>query len=265
MADAGEKKDKVPYAKYAFYNAYNLSLLAGTAAVAAATGNWMLGVAAAGAEAIWMLFAPDSRLLRKLWFDKRHAELRTADERARLESQIAALPDRDRDRCFALREKKEGIDRLCAENPAFTADLLRGELDKLDQLVASFVDLAVTSNRYVNHLDTIDLDVLERDIRRYSAIVDRAPVEDERRQLALKNLEVLQRRKAKVAEIRQYVGTARSQLDLIENTFQLLADQIVTMRSPTELSGQLDALMDGVEAVRQTTRETDRLLQTIER
>ena len=83
--------------------------------------------------------------------------------------------------------------------------------------------------------------------------------------LALKNLEVLQRRRAKIAEIRKYVGTARAQLDLIENTFQLLADQIVTMRSPQELSGQLDSLLDGVEAVRQTTRETEKLLQAIER
>ncbi len=36
------------------------------------------------------------------------------------------------------------------------------------------------------------------------------------------------------------------------------------MRSPNELSGQLDELLDGVEAVQQTTRETDRLLQAIE-
>ena len=63
----------------------------------------------------------------------------------------------------------------------------------------------------------------------------------------------------------QIISQARGQLELIENTFRLLADQIVTMRSPTELSGQLDELLDGVEAVRQTTRETDRLLQAVER
>ena len=46
-------------------------------------------------------------------------------------------------------------------------------------------------------------------------------------------------------------------MELIENTFGLLADQIVTMRSPRELSGQLDDLADGVEAVKTTARETD--------
>ena len=72
-------------------------------------------------------------------------------------------------------------------------------------------------------------------------------------------------RKEKYGEIRGYLSSARGQMELIENTFRLLADQIVTMSSPTELGGQLDELLDGVEAVRQTTRETDKLLQTIER
>ena len=38
-------------------------------------------------------------------------------------------------------------------------------------------------------------------------------------------------------EIRRYLDLARGQLDLIENSFQLIGDQIVTMQSPQELSG----------------------------
>ena len=261
----GDDKKKVPYTRYAFANAYNLSLLAGAAAVAAVTGNWMVGVAAAGAEALWMLFAPDSRILRRTWFDKRHAEVVAQEEKQKLALALAGLGDRDKERCLALQQKKLEIDRLCEQNPAFTVELLEGELTKLDSLVTSFIDLSTTCHRYLEYLHGVDLDGIERDLRRYAGIVDNASVTDERRPLALKNLDVLQRRKAKISEIRQYVGTARSQLDLIENTFQLLADNIVTMRSPTELSGQLDALMDGVEAVRETSRDAEKLLQAIER
>jgi hypothetical protein len=52
----------------------------------------------------------------------------------------------------------------------------------------------------------------------------------------------------------------RGQLDLIENSFQLIADQIVTMNSPGQLSGQLDELLDGVESIKQTAVDTERLL-----
>src|SRR5260370_1443523 len=163
-----------------------------------------------------------------------------------------------RRRCTSPTEPKR-----VKSNPAFTVELLRAELGKLDALVASFIELSVTCARYRDYLKAIDLDEMERDMRRYQQLAERAS-DPEARTLAQKNLQVLSKRKDKYAEIRSYLGSAWGQLELIENTLELLADQVVTMRSPTELSGQLDELMDGVEAVRQTTRETDHLLQAVE-
>ena len=258
-----EDKPRPPYAKYAFKNPYNYAIMGGFASAALLTGNWWLGLAGAGAEAIWMLFAPDSRLLRKLWFDKRHQEDQDAARKAELDAKFKLLPEPDAMRCLALREKQEQINKLATENPAFTVDLLSGELKKLDDLVLAFLELSVTCARYQEYLGSVDVDEIERDLRRYHQILDKG--EADKRTLAQKNIAVLEKRKEKYAEIRSYLSSARGQLELIENTFRLLADQIVTMRSPTELSGQLDDLLDGVEAVRQTTRETDRLLQAVER
>jgi len=261
---ADPDKPKVPYSKYAFANPYNYAVLGGVASAAVLTGNWWLGLAGAGAEALWMLFAPDSRLLRKTWFDKRHKEEEDARRKLELDAKFKALPDADAMRCLALREKQDQIHRLAEENPSFTVDLLSGELGKLDALVRSFVDLSVTCARYQDYLKSVDLDEIQRDLRRYHQILER-DTDAEKKELARKNLVVLEKRKEKYGEIRGYLSSARGQMELIENTFRLLADQIVTMQSPTELGGQLDELMDGVEAVRQTTRETDKLLQAIER
>jgi hypothetical protein len=263
-----DEKPKRPYARYAFSNPYNYALMGGFASAALLTGNWWLGVAGAGMEALWMLFAPDSRLLRKAWFDKRFADEEQARRRAELDAKFRLLPDPEAMRCLALKEKQDQINALAAENPAFTVDLLSGELKKLDDLVRAFVELSVTCARYQQYLESVDGDEIERDLRRYQQIADSAQdqvAQAERRQLAQKNLAVLHKRKDKYGEIRGYLSSARGSLELIENTFRLLADQIVTMRSPTELTGQLDELLDGVEAVRQTARETDRLLQSVER
>jgi hypothetical protein len=258
-----DDKPRPPYARYAFKNPYNYAVMGGFASAALLTGNWWLGLAGAGMEALWMLFAPDSRLLRKLWFDKRHAEDLSAAKQAELDAKFKLLPEPDAMRCLALREKQEQINKLATENPAFTVDLLSGELQKLDDLVRAFLELSVTCARYQEYLGSVDVDEIERDLRRYHQILDRG--EADKHTLAQKNIAVLEKRKEKYAEIRGYLSSARGQLELIENTFRLLADQIVTMRSPTELSGQLDDLLDGVEAVRQTTRETDKLLQAVER
>jgi len=119
-----DKPKKPPYWKYAFRNPYNYAILGGFASAAVLTGNWWLGLAGAGVEALWMLFAPDSKLLRKVWFDKVFAAEEDARKKAELDKLFKALPETDAMRCLALREKKDQIDKLAQENPAFAAELL---------------------------------------------------------------------------------------------------------------------------------------------
>jgi hypothetical protein len=257
---AEEEKKSPPYARYAFKNAYNLSLLAGVGAMSAITGNVWLAAVGAGVEALWMLFAPDSRLLRRLWFDKVHSQaLSTEEEKSRAEL-LASLPKAESERVRAVFAKREQILRLCEENQAMTGDMLRPELQKLDSLNQSFVDLVSSTRRQEQYLRSVDLDRLESEIR-WNEMTSSDAAEEETRKLAKQNLAILLKRKDKLSEIKQFVTQAQGQMSLIENTFQLLADQIVTMRSPKELSGQLDELIDGVEAVRSTARETDALLE----
>src|SRR4051812_20593988 len=203
MASSDEKA-RPPYARYAFKNPYNYAVMGGFASAALLTGNWFLGLAGAGAEALWMLFAPDSRLLRKLWFDKRHAEVLDAQKKAELDAKFKLLPEADAMRCLTLREKQDQINKLAQENPAFTVDLLTGELQKLDDLVRAFLELSVTCARYQDYLGSVDVDEIERDLRRYHQVLDRG--DGDKRMLAQKNIAVLEKRKDKYAEIRGYLS-----------------------------------------------------------
>lgn len=253
-------RKSVPYRKYAFHNVYNYTLLGGVAAASVLTQNWLLAVVGAGLEILWMVFAPDSPLLQRLWFDKVH-DAKLAEAAAALRNELLAnVSTHDRDRVEALERKRGEILALCAQNPAFTMDLLRGELEKLDQLTASFLDLTALTHRQREYLGAQDMRELEAAIRRYQKLIEHADRE-EVRELAQKNLAVVLKRKEKLSEIHQVVVKALGQMELIENTFELLADQIVTMRSPTELGGQLDDLIDGVEAVKSTALETQGLME----
>ncbi len=255
-------RQSVPYRSYAFHNIYNYTLMAGVGATALLTQNWLLGVVGVGAEILWMVFAPDSAVLQRLWFDKVHdAKLREQAEKERKEI-LDQLPPHERERVIALEQRRASILALCAQNQAFTADLLRTELTKVDQLTASFLELTALTNRQRSYLRTVDFDQLEREIRRYEAQAESAENPDVR-VLAQKNLSILMKRKEKLQEINEVVVKAMAQMELIENTFQLLADQIVTMRSPRELGGQLDELIDGVEAVKSTARETQGLMEAV--
>ncbi len=256
------ERENVPYHRYAFSNVYNYTLLGGVTAAALLTGQWWLLVFGGAAEALWMLFAPDSKSLRRLWFDRVHAERLEEGARKALREKLESLPLAESERVERLGEKREQILRLAKDNKELTAELMRGELAKLEQLVGNFAELAVAAHRYQAYMESVSVKELESELRRQEALV-RQSQDPEARSLAQKNLSILMQRRDKLGELRGFVGRARAQMDLIENSFELLADQIVTMRSPRELDVQLDELLDGVEAVRTTARETEALLEGV--
>lgn len=257
--------DKPPYFKFAFANPYNLSLLVGGLAAAAVLTNPILAVVAAGAEALWLLHAPDSRLLRKLLWDPKFASMLEEARTRERANKIASLDREETSRVQRLIAKNYEISKLASTNPTFTGELLRGELAKASALVDSFIDMAVTCHRYEDYLDHLDVRQLERDRDMWTNRIRQGADRDPQTEIAKKNLAVILKRLDKLREIKKYVTVARGELDLIDNSFQLIADQIVTMQSPHELSGQLDELLSGVEAVRETAIDTEALMATVER
>lgn len=255
--------EKRPYLKFAFQNPYNLSLFVGALAAAGLTLNPVLAIAAVGAEALWLLYAPDNKRLQHLLWDPRFEQIRDAMAEQERATRMAPLEEHVRARVQLLVNRQREIRRLAAQNPSFTGDLLRGELVKTDTLVDAFIDMAVTCARYEQYLTTVDVASVERERVRWEKAIKAQGATDPEIDIAKKNLAILGKRLDKVKEIRRYLDVARGQLDLIENSFQLIGDQIVTMQSPQELSGQLNDLLAGVESIEQSAADTERMLTSL--
>lgn len=253
-----------PYLKMAFKNPYNLALLGGGIAASVLTLNPIPALVALGAEGLWLLHAPDSKTLRRILWDPRFEQIRLSLEAEDRSRRMKDLSPEQRGRVERLADSQQAINRLASENPSFTGDLLRSELMKTHKLVNSFLEMAINVARYERYLDSVDLPNLERERERWRLRSSSEKFPEPERNIAKKNFAVIEKRLEKLREIRSYLGVAKSQLDLIENSFQLIADQIVTMQSPTELSGQLDDLLDGVESIQQTAVDTEKILNTLE-
>lgn len=252
-----------PYLKFAFANPYNMSLFLGGLAAAGLTLNPFLALIVLGLEGLWLLNAPSSKRLQHILWDPRFAKVREELERQEREKRMTNLGADQRARVESLVERQHAIRSLAAQNPSFTAELLNNELVKTTRLVDSFLDMSVTCARYSSYLDSVDMDTLERERRRWETQVRTGKEGDPQTELAKKNFAVLLKRFDKIREIRDYLRLANGQLDLIENSFQLIADQIVTMQSPQELSGQLDELLTGVETIKESVADTEKLLNTL--
>ena len=259
--------EKRSYLKAAFANPYNLSLFVGGLAASALTLNPLLAVIVLGMEVLWVVNAPGSKKLQEWLWDPSFDEQQQAQEQAARAARLECLDEADRERVVSLFARQQEINALAAQNPSFTGELLRTELTKTDRLVEAFMERAMTCGRYEAYLDSIDLRELESDRRRWENIVKSGDSQQDKRDsetaIARKNLAVIMKRFDKMKEIHHYLTLARGQLDLIENSFQLIADQIVTMQSPQELTGQLDELLDGVESIKQTAADTERMLNPL--
>jgi len=239
-----------PYLKAAFANPYNLSLFLGGLVAAGITFSPFLAVIVICLELLWVVFAPGSKLLQRALWDPQFDKERLAQAEAARAARTRNLAEPDRARVEDLIARQQEINNLAAQNPSFTGELLRTELGKTDRLVESFIDMAVTCSRYEQYLESVDIAELDRDRQRWDRAVKKGGLTDDEATIARKNLAIIMKRLEKVQEIHHYLMVARGQLDLIENSFRLIADQIVTMQSPQELSGQLDELLDGVESIK---------------
>ncbi len=255
--------EKRPYLKFAFSNPYNLSLFGGALAAAGLTLNPLLALTAIGLEGLWLLYAPDSKRLRHLLWDPRFEQVREAMLQQERQARMQGLSENDRTRVTELISRQRQIRLLANSNPSFTGELLRAELVKTDRLVDAFIDMATNTARYEQYLSSVDLNALSRERTRWEVNVKAGKEGDPEVEVARKNLAIVLKRIDKLQEIKRYMAVARGQLDLIDNSFQLIADQIVTMQSPQQLSGQLDELLDGVESIRQTAVDTERILNSI--
>ncbi len=257
--------DKPSYFKYALANPYNLTLLGGAIVASVLTLNPLIAIAALGVEGLWLLHGSQSRFMQRMLWDPMYEKEKLEFEQRRRMAQVEKLGKGGQQRVLALIDKEKQIQQLAAQNPSFAGNMLRNEINKTHDLVNSFIDLAVTCSRYENYLASIDVGQLGNMQQHWEKYIETGEGKADAVEIniAKKNLAIIKKRIERVDEIRRYLKIAYGQINLIENSFQLLADQIVTMQSPNELSGQLDELMDGVESIKETAKETEQILRTL--
>ena len=260
MADLPERPS---YFKYAFANAYNLSLLGGALAASAATGDWAIAAIAGGVEALWLAIGADTAPFRR-WVDRQHRARLLEAARARRRERILALPDQhDRERAIDLIAAHREMGAELERNQNWSGELVRGEFDRLESLLDAWVDLAEAADRFEGYVSRLDLNRLVKDLQAQQKLAAAADGDPESRALAKKNVELLDQRVRTLQQMRVLVQRTRGQMGVIENTFRLLRDQIASLKVPQDIHGQIDEIVTNVDAVRSVLAEGDQSFREV--
>lgn len=249
---------KISYIKEALKEPINIGglLLSGAAAAYSATTGFLEPtLVLAGAlilEGAYLATVPASNIYRRI-VDRRSRHLLDDHRRKQRLEMIKQFDPREREAVEYLSWMKNQIAsnykkfaRLSEEPP---------QIRELETTWEAFVDLLDEYRRRKNHLKTINRQAVENQLRTAERTMQFA--ESATRPLHEKNVDILRRRLQTFDDIERSVKRVEAQLQMIENFFGLVNDQVVTMPTPELIqSMDFDSLLSSIEMTKEILQQT---------
>ncbi|HKQ75043.1 MAG TPA: hypothetical protein VJ810_15210 [Blastocatellia bacterium] len=249
---------KISYFKEALKEPINIGgllLAAAAAAYSGATDFLEPTLVLAGAlvmEGVYLATVPASIFYRRI-VDRRSRHLLEEHRRKQRLEMIKTFDPREREAVDYLSWMKNQIGsnfkkfaRLSEEPP---------QLRELESTWEAFVDLLDEYRRRKNHLRTINRQTVENQLRQAERTAQFSDAST--RPLHEKNVDILRRRLQTFDDIERSVKRVEAQLQMIENFFGLVNDQVVTMPTPEHiLSLDFDTLLSSIEMTKEILQQT---------
>jgi hypothetical protein len=245
------------YIKEALKEPVNIGglLVAGLGAVYAFTMGidpaWVLG-AALVAEGGYLAMLPGSSFYRRLVDRRSRGQLHEVRKKERLEM-IKTFDPREREAVEYLSWMKNQIASNFKKFARLNEEPL--QLRELEATWEAFVDLLDEYRRRKSHLRSINRQAVENQLRQAERSWQVA--DDATKPLHEKNVEILRRRLQTFDDIERSVKRVEAQLQMIENFFGLVNDQVVTMPTPEHIMAlDFDSLLSSIEITKDILQQT---------
>ena len=253
MADLAKYRQDIEkfnssYAKAAIKEPVNFWGLAGFLVAAAYTGSVIPLLIALVFEAIYLVVVPMMPSYRQM-VNRREKERLLAAHIAGREKLIKSFTPREREAVEYLRWVATKIQE---DYKKFTgARELPTNLTGLDHRWEDFVDLLDVYRRRKQHLKSINRTAVHNQLSQAFRAMESATDEKTKR-IQQTNVEILKRRVASFDEIERSVKLVEGQLQSIENFFEYLKGEIVTISTPEKFSlPDFEQLSDSIAMTKQ--------------
>jgi hypothetical protein len=260
-----KKLSKWRYYKEAFWEKLNLT---GIAIVA--LGVFLGGEAAfpilfigAGLEILYLGIVPSTKKYQKI-VNRREEKEETEKLEVEKKKMLSSLSTEQQLRFKRLERTKDKLLSSSKEIGEEKFELIYEDLRKLDYLLYSFLNLSVICQKYRRHLKFSNRKDVIRNIKELKEKLEKD--EDVKRsknaqKMIQRNIRILNKRLEKLDKITGNLRTLEAQVETIEDTFELVHDEVITFRTPEEITEDLDVLVSNVELTEEALRESDSILE----
>ncbi|HEX4452907.1 MAG TPA: hypothetical protein VH143_18660 [Kofleriaceae bacterium] len=230
----------------AFWNQYNMIMMGAAGVFALATFTWIPLVLGAGVEALWLVLGSDSSPFKR-WVALQEGLEGKQQLKQDAEASLAALEPAYRSRFRDLLACSERVQALAKANPCLETRLIQGEMDKLGQLLHSFLQMAITHQRLGHYLADND----ENDLRRDIEASERALRNEQDAQVLAglrQGLALAQKRLKQHQQIEANYRALGVKMDTLDKSFRYLESHVVAISEQQQLAQEIDDLVVGVDA-----------------
>lgn len=237
MADIAKYRQDVDkfnasYAMAALKEPANFWGLAGFLVAAAYTGSVIPLLIALVCEAVYLVVVPLLPSYRQM-VNRRENQRALEAHNARIDKLVRSFNEREREAVVYLRRVAHEIQDNYKQSTG--ARELPSNLKRLDQQWEDFVELLDVYRRRKQHLKSINRTSVHNQLTQAFRAMESAPDEKTKR-IQQTNVEILKRRVASFDEIERSVKLVEGQLQSIENFFEYLKGEIVTIATPEKFS-----------------------------
>lgn len=257
---------KSSYFKEALKEPINIGgiLLAGAAAAYSATTGFLEPtIVLAGAllaEGFYLATVPASAMYRKIVDRRRRYLIDDQRKKQRLEL-IKTFDPREREAVEYLSWMKNQISSNYRKFARLPDEPI--QMRELESTWEAFVDLLDEYRRRKNHLRSINRQAVENQLRQAERTAQFS--DSSTRPLHEKNVEILRRRLQTFDDIERSVKRVEAQLQMIENFFGLVNDQVVTMPTPEHISSlDFDTLLSSIETTKEILQQTAPIMSQLD-
>ena len=220
-------------------------------------------VVAAGvivSEAAYLAIVPASYFYRRI-VDRRARHLLHQERHRKRQELIKTFDPREREAVEYLSWMKGQIASNFRKFARLNED--PPQLHELETAWEAFVDLLDEYRRRKMHLRSINRHAVENQVRQAERTSSQS--DETTKPLHDKNVEILRRRLNTFDDIERSVKRVEAQLQMIENFFGLVNDQVVTMPGPEYMSTlDFDTLISSIESTREMLQHTAPIMSQLD-
>ena len=247
-------KNQPSYRQLAAINPVNAVGVLGLLTVALLTGQWWLVLVTGVLETLWVVFAPTSVFLRAHVLQPMRDKEQQKWLRKRRQANVRKLHP-----VFQARWRKiEALTKRvlgAMKNPRSpSAHLLQQESGRLEQSINDFLELALFCQQAQVYQNMHGQQDFEAELQVLVQKLQDAPSPPEAKALQNKRT-LLANRKQRLQTLQEQMRAAEAEMDVIETSWELLADDFDTPGQVSEITNRLHDMQLRMEAMRQAQQE----------